>query len=211
MFRRAILRVLPAVAVASAFSLPALSWADAAPNAFIQSVSDEVLTTLRNDAAVRAGQFTAVMAAVDRVVLPNINFTRMTASATGPKWRQATPEQRVQLQNEFKILLVRTYAGALNQVSNETIKVLPLRGEAGNDVLVRSQVIGRAEPIQLDYRLEKTAGKGQGWQIYDVNVMGVWMVDSYRNQFAQALNSGGVDGLIKQLTERNKANASATR
>ena len=208
MFRRTLIRVAPAAALTAALAVPGFSWAaDQAPNVFIETVSQQVLDAIRTDGAVKSGQFNAVMAVVDRIVLPNVDFNRMTASATGPGWRKATPAQRQQLQGEFKTLLVRTYAGALKAVSNETIDVLPVRNATGNEVLVRSLVRGKNDPIQLDYRLEKTPNKGQGWQIYDVNIMGVWMVENYRNQFAQAINAGGVDGLIKQLQDRNKANA----
>ena len=209
MFRRSLIRVAPALVLGAALGVPGMSWAaDEAPNTFIDKVTTQVLDAIRNDPNIKSGQFEAVMAAVDRIVLPNVNFKRMTASATGPGWRKATPQQQGQLQTEFKTLLVRTYAGALKSVSNETVDVLPMRNASGNEVLVRSLVRGKGDPIQLDYRLEKTPGKGQGWQVYDVNIMGVWMVDNYRNQFAQAINAGGVDGLIKQLQDRNKANAS---
>ena len=208
MFRRSLIRVAPALVLGAALGVPGMSWAaDEAPNTFIDKVTTQVLDAIRNDPNIKSGQFEAVMAAVDRIVLPNVNFKRMTASATGPGWRKATPAQQTQLQGEFKTLLVRTYAGALKSVSNETVDVLPMRNATGNEVLVRSLVRGKGDPIQLDYRLEKTPGKGHGWQVYDVNIMGVWMVDNYRNQFAQAINAGGVDGLIQQLQDRNKANA----
>jgi phospholipid transport system substrate-binding protein len=210
MFRRTLIRVAPALTLGAALAFPSLSWADEAPNTFIETVTNQVLDAIRSDPQIKAGQFNAVMAAVDRIVLPNVNFKRMTASATGPGWRKATPQQQEQLQNEFKTLLVRTYAGALKSVSNETVDVLPMRNATGNEVMVRSLVRGKGDPIQLDYRLEKTPGKGHGWQVYDVNIMGVWMVESYRNQFAQAINAGGVDGLIKQLQDRNRANASSS-
>jgi phospholipid transport system substrate-binding protein len=137
--------------------------------------------------------------------MPNVNFTRMTASAVGRNWRQATPEQQKRLQEEFKSMLVRTYAGALSQVKDQTINVKPLRGQAGDtEVIVRTEILGRGEPIQLDYRMEKTAG---GWKIYDLNVLGVWMVETYRTQFAQEISARGIDGLIATLAQRNKSGA----
>jgi len=112
------------------------------------------------------------------------------------------------LQDEFKILLVRTYAGALAQVSHQTIVMKPLRSAPEDkEVMVRTEVKGRGDPIQLDYRLEKTPGVGAGWKIYNLNVMGVWLVETYRSQFAQQIGTKGVDGLIDALTEQNKANA----
>ena len=148
------------------------------------------------------------MVLVDSKVMPNVNFQRMTASAVGPAWRQASPEQRKRLQDEFKTLLVRTYSGALAQVSDESIQVKPLRAApTDNEVMVRSEVRGRGDPIQLDYRLEKTPGSGAGWKIYNLNVLGVWLVETYRSQFAQEISQKGLDGLIAALADRNKANA----
>jgi phospholipid transport system substrate-binding protein len=140
--------------------------------------------------------------------MPNVNFQRMTAAAVGPAWRQATPEQQKRLQEEFKTLLVRTYSGALSQVDDQTISVKPLRASPEDkELVVRTEVRGRGDPIQLDYRLEKTPGQGAGWKIYNLNVLGVWLVETYRSQFAQEINSKGIDGLIASLAERNKTNA----
>jgi phospholipid transport system substrate-binding protein len=131
----------------------------------------------------------------------------MTASAVGPAWRQATPEQQQRLQEEFKKLLVRTYAGALDQVSDQSVTVRPFRGSPDDkEVLVRTEVRGSGDPVQLDYRLEKTPGEAGGWKIYNLNVLGVWLVDTYRSQFAQEINAKGIDGLIARLAERNKQN-----
>ena len=149
---------------------------------------------------------TKVIALVDSQIMPNVSFTRMTASAVGRNWRQATPEQQKRLQDEFKTLLIRTYSGALEQVNDQVITVKPQRGAAtDNEVVVRTEVRGRGDPIQLDYRLEKTPS---GWKIYNLNVLGVWLVETYRSQFAQEINAKGVDGLIATLTERNRSNAS---
>ena len=195
-------------AIALALAAPVARAADEAPDAMIGRLSSEVLKTIRVDPAVRKGDVDQLMAIVDAKIMPNVNFTRMTASATGPGWRQATPDQRQRLQAEFKTLLVRTYAGALKQVSNQTVEVLPLRAlPTDKEVVVKTLVKGRGDPIQLDYRLEKTPGQGSGWKIYDLNVLGVWLVDNYRPQFAQQINSGGIDRLIGSLAERNKTNA----
>ena len=144
---------------------------------------------------------------VDERIMPNVNFPRMTASAVGPAWRQATPEQQKRLQDEFKTLLVRTYAGALSQVSTQTIVLKPLRSNPEDkEVLVRTEIKGGGDPIQLDYRLEKTAGQGAGWKIYNLNVLGVWLVETYKSQFTQEINAKGIDGLIGSIADRNKAN-----
>lgn len=181
--------------------------ADEPPDAVIQRLSNSVLENIRNDKSIKEGDLTQVMALVDAKIMPNVNFKRMTASAIGPTWRQATPEQQTRLQEEFKILLVRIYAGALAQVSDQTILIKPLRAAPQDqEVLVRTEVRGRSDPIQLDYRLEKTPGEGSGWKIYNLNVLGVWLVETYRSQFAREINNSGIDGLIKLLAERNKAN-----
>jgi phospholipid transport system substrate-binding protein len=145
---------------------------------------------------------------VDSKIMPNVDFRRMTAAAVGPAWRQATPEQQKRLQDEFKILLVRTYSGALAQVNDQIVSIKPQRSEpTDTDVVVRTEVRGHGDPIQLDYRLEKTPGQGAGWKIYNLNVLGVWLVETYRTQFAQEISAKGVDGLIATLVERNKSNA----
>lgn len=196
-----------------ACSLPAQA-ADEAPDAMMRRLSTEVLETLRTDKTLRSGDIPYVMGMVDKIVMPNVNFRRMTAAAVGPAWRQATPAQQQRLQDEFKRLLVRTYAGALSQVKDQTVTVKPLRAAPEDkDVLVRSEVRGRGDPVQLDYRLEKTPGVGAGWKIYNLNVMGVWLVETYRSQFAQEINKSanvqqGIEDLIAALAARNQSNAS---
>jgi phospholipid transport system substrate-binding protein len=182
--------------------------ADEAPDAFIKRLSTEMLDLVKTDPALKNGDVQRINNMVDARVMPHLNFQRMTAAAVGPGWRQATPEQKARLQDEFKLLLVRTYSGALTQIKDHTIAVKPLRSAEGDvEVLVRSEIRGGPEPIQLDYRLEKTPGQGAGWKIFNLNVMGVWLVDTYRSQFAQEINAKGVDGLIVTLAERNKSNA----
>lgn len=209
MIRRSLFRLAAAVfaTAAMAGAWPLAHAADEAPDALIKRLSDEVLTIIRTDRSVQSGDVNRIMTVVDGKVMPHVNFQRMTASAVGPAWRQATPDQRRKLQEEFKLLLVRTYSGALSQVSEETVSVKPLRAQPGDtDVVVRSEIRGRGEPIQLEYRMEKAA---DGWKIYNLNVLGVWLVETYRSQFAQEINAKGVDGLIASLAERNRANASA--
>ena len=182
--------------------------ADEAPEALIKRLSTDVLNTIKADKTLQSGDVSKIMVLVDSKIMPNVNFQRMTASAAGPAWRKATPEQQKRLQEEFKTLLVRTYAGALSQVSDQDVFMKPLRASPEDqELVVRTEIRGRADPIQLDYRLEKTPSQGAGWKIYDLNVLGVWLVDTYRGQFAQEINAKGIDGLIATLTERNKANA----
>ena len=188
-------------------AVPALA-ADEAPDALIKRLSSDVLDSIKGDKTIQSGDVSRIVALVDQKIMPNVNFQRMTASAVGPAWRQASPEQQKRLQEEFKTLLVRTYAGALAQVSDQTIVVKPLRAAPDDkELVVRTEVKGRGDPIQLDYRLEKTPGQGSGWQIFNLNVLGVWLVETYRSQFAQEINAKGLDGLISTLGDRNKSNA----
>lgn len=181
--------------------------ADTAPEELVQRVSTEVIEAVKADKAIQAGDIRKIIALVDDKILPHLNFQRMTSSAVGRYWRQATPEQQKRLQEEFKTLLVRTYAGALTQVRDHNVVMRPMRSKPEDtEVVVRTQIKGSGEPIQLDYRLEKADG---AWQIYDVNVLGVWLVDNYRSSFAQEISAAGIDGLIAKLTERNKAAATA--
>ena len=212
MNRRVLVRYTAAWAAVAALAVAPLaaSAADMAPDAMIQKLSDEVLNTLKTDQAIRSGDLSKVTSYVDSVVMPNVDFRRMMASAVGPKWRTATAAQQQQLQDEFKKLMVSTYAGALNQVSDQTINVKPVRMQPDDkEVVVRSEVVGRGDPIQLDYRLQKTPGQGMGWKIYNLNVMGIWMVETYRNQFQEELNKpgGSPQTLIDSIIARNKANA----
>ncbi len=186
--------------------------AEEAPDALVKRLSTDVLETIKADKSIALGDTAKVVSLVETKVMPHLNFERMTASAVGPAWRQATPEQKKRLQDEFKTLLVRTYSGALSQVSDQVITVKPFRAAADDkEVIVKTEIKGRGDPIQLDYRLEKTPGAGAGWKIYNLNVLGIWLVETYRSQFAQEINSKGLDGLITALADRNKANAAAKK
>ena len=181
---------------------------DEAPEAFVKRVSVEVLDSIKADKGMRNGDVNRVMVLVDTRIMPNLDFARMTASAVGPAWRQASPDQKARLQEEFKTLLTRTYSGALAQVGDQTVEVKPVRGSAEDkELVVRTEIKNGGEIVQMDYRLVKTPGQGTGWKIYNLNVMGVWLVDTYKTQFAQEINAKGLDGLINSLSERNKANA----
>lgn len=188
------------IAVASA-----AAFAQQAPDQLVKQVSSEVLDAAKADKSIQAGDVQKVSALVEAKVMPHVNFQRMTASAVGRYWRQATPDQQKKLQDEFKTLLVRTYSGALAQVRDQTVQLKPMRSSPEDtEVIVRTEIRGKGDPIQLDYRLEKAA---DGWKIYDVNVLGVWLVENYRNSFAQEIGAGGIDGLIAKLIERNKSAA----
>jgi phospholipid transport system substrate-binding protein len=171
----------------------------------VQQVADQALVALKADASVRAGNTARVNQIVDELLLPYIDFEKTTRLSAGRYWRQATPEQQVALVKAFRATLGRTYSGALTKVDDSTsMKTLPFRGDdTASDVVVKSQVFqhSNTQPVQLDYRLEKTA---QGWKIYDLNVENVWLIENYRNQFAQQIGQNGIDGLIAALNQKNK-------
>ncbi|MGH1359743.1 MAG: MlaC/ttg2D family ABC transporter substrate-binding protein [Burkholderiaceae bacterium] len=179
-----------------------------APDQLIDQVSTEVLTKIKADPKIQAGDFSRISTLVDETIMPHVNFERMTALAVGRGWRAATPEQRAALVKEFRILLLRTYSGAMSQLKDETVKMRPLRAKPGDDeVIVRSNIVGRGEPIQLNYRMEKLP---DGWKIFDINVLGVWLIETYRNQFKQIVNRDGVDGLLNTLVKKNQQFAQAS-
>ncbi|KAB2876924.1 MAG: ABC transporter substrate-binding protein [Burkholderiaceae bacterium] len=196
MFRAALTGLILCVA-------QALALAEVAPDAFVQQLSSEVIGVVKSDAAIQAGDVSRIRVLVDTKILPHVDLRRMVVKSVGPQWRTATPEQRKRLTEEFKTYLINTYAGALTQVKDQSIKLRPVRtGANANEVVVGTDVVGRGDPIQLDYRLEKS---GDSWKIYDFNVLGLWATDSFRSQFARELSVGGIDGLIDRLAEKNKA------
>lgn len=182
----------------------------AAPDAFVKGITADVFATVKGDKAIQGGDVRKLIGVVDTKILPNVNFQRMTATALGRNWRTATPEQQKKLQDEFKTLLVYTYAGAVAQIKDQVVEFKPMRSRPEDtEVVVRTVVKGKGDPIQIDYRLEKA---GDAWKIYDVNVLGAWLVQTYQSSFAQEVNASGIDGLIGKLVERNKqlANKKAT-
>ena len=175
-----------------------------APDALVKRISLEVIEAAKNDKEIQAGNQRRVMDLVESKILPHVDAPRMTMLATGRFWRDATPQQKQKLTTEFRTLLVYTYSGALSQIKNETIEFRPMRANpADTDVEVRSQVnMARGEPTTLNYRVAKTAA---GWKIYDVNVMGAWLVETYKGSFSSEISKSGIDGLIKTLAEKNKS------
>jgi phospholipid transport system substrate-binding protein len=193
---------LPLVAAGLLAVAPGARAEAATPEALVQRIATDVIAAAKADPAVQAGDVSKIIALVDQKVMPSVDFEAVTRSAVGVPWRSATPEQRTRLQAEFKQLLVRVYAGALTQLKDQNITVTgtqPVQGST--QVVVRSEVRGKGEPIKLDYRLDKA---GDAWKIIDVNVGGIWLVRNYHSQFAPVLNQGGLDGLIARLAEQNK-------
>lgn len=187
---------------ASAIASSAMAQAEA-PDALVRRVSSDVLATVKADPSIQAGDVDRIVALVNDKILPYFDFERMTASAIGPRWNDATPAQKQSLQEQFKILLVRVYSGTLAQARDRTIEPRPLRDAVTDPtVVVRTEVRGKGDPVELDFRLEHA---GASWRIYDMNVGGVWLVDNYRGSFAQEIGSVGIDGLIARLSEKNKA------
>lgn len=196
--------------LALAFALASTAVAHAAPvapDALVRQVSTGIIDAAKADKSLKTGDIRPILALVETQVMPHVDAETVTRSAVGPQWRGATPEQRKRLQDEFKILLVRVYGGAISQLGEQTVeitKTLPVPGS--EQVVVQSEMRGKGEPIKLDYRLRKD---GETWKVIDVNIGGLWLVQNYRTQFAQELTKGGVDGLISALAERNKAGAAA--
>ncbi|HBZ07170.1 MULTISPECIES: MlaC/ttg2D family ABC transporter substrate-binding protein [Massilia] len=178
-----------------------------APDVLVKRISADVIETVKADKDIQAGNRAKIMDLVNSKILPHVDAEKMTAQAAGPFWRQATPEQQKRLSEEFRTLLVYTYSGALSQIKNETVEFKPMRSSPQDtDVEVRSQVnVTRGEPITLNYRLSKG---NQGWKIYDINVLGAWLVETYKGTFKAEINKSGIDGLITRLAERNRQLAS---
>ncbi|MDE2428480.1 MAG: ABC transporter substrate-binding protein [Burkholderiales bacterium] len=191
-----------------AFAAPGMA-AEEAPDQLMKRLSQEILDIAKNDKDIQGGNQKRVYELVESKILPYIDFQRMTSLAAGKNWRSATPEQQQQLTNEFRSLLVFTYSGAISQIKDQRVEFKPMRAAPEDtEVEVRSQVIqSRGEPIQLNYRLQKMPG---GWKIYDINVLGAWLVETYKGTFTAEISKSGIDGLIKALAEKNKRLAAAS-
>lgn len=173
------------------------------PDGLIKFVVEDVLIVIKNDKAIQSGDFRKINALVDEKILPYSDFQKTTRMSMGRNWSKASPAQQDQITQEFKILLIRIYGGALAQIKDQKMQYKPFRSSPDDtDVIVRTAILGKGDPIQLDYRLEKSAN---GWKVYDINILGAWLVESYRNQFNDQISKGGIDGLIKFLQDRNTA------
>ena len=205
MFQRTISSLIFAAATLGATA----AFAQTAPDVMIKQVAGDVIESVKNDKAIQAGDISRIHGLVDTQVMPHVDFQRMTAAVVGKSWKTATPDQQAKLQAEFKTLLIRTYAGALTKVNAQTsVELKPTRSAPDDaDVTIRTNIKGTGgDPIEIDYRLEKLPAE---WKIYDVNVLGVWLVDQYKSSFAQQIASNGIDGLISALVAKNKAPAPA--
>jgi phospholipid transport system substrate-binding protein len=175
------------------------------PDALIKMVVTEVMTTVKADPDIQKGNIPKIVDLVEKKIVPYTDMRRTTEMAMGPNWKKASPEQQAQLTSEFKNLLIRTYSGALSQLRDQTVQFKALRAAPEDkEVVVKTVVLGRGDPVPLDYRLEKTAN---GWKV--MNIMGVWLIEAYRNQFSNQISQNGIEGLVKFLQDRNKQLASA--
>jgi phospholipid transport system substrate-binding protein len=175
-----------------------------APDALVRKVTEDVMGTIKSDPEIKAGNVSRIQALVQEKILPYVNFQKMTASAVGRNWSQASPEQQKQITEQFRQLLIYTYSGALTDVSDQKVDYRPFRGDLSDPVVqVDTRIINPrgGEPIVLNYKLDK---EGADWKIIDVNVVGVWLVQNYQNSFQQEVSRGGIEGLIKSLTARRK-------
>ncbi|PTQ79059.1 phospholipid transport system substrate-binding protein [Nitrosospira multiformis] len=178
--------------------------AEVSPDTLVDNTAQEVLSIVRQDKELRAGNMAKILDLVEAKVLPHFNFTRMTRLAMGKNWNKATPQQQEELVKEFRTLLVRTYSNALSTYSDYKIKVEPVRSKAGDtDTTVKTKVMqDSGQPVDIDYSMEKT---GDGWKVYDVTVAGVSLVTNYRSTFNSQVREGGVEKLLKTLGDKNRA------
>jgi phospholipid transport system substrate-binding protein len=176
------------------------------PDALIKMVVSDVMASVKTDPDIQKGNIPKIVDLVEKKIAPYTDMRRTTEMAMGPNWKKATPEQQNQLVVEFKSLLMRTYSGALSQLRDQTVQFKAFRAAPeDNEVVVKTVVLARGDPVSLDYRLEKT---DKGWRVYDMNIMGVWLIEAYRNQFSNQISQNGIDGLVKFLQDRNKQLAS---
>ena len=172
------------------------------PDGLIKSLVTDVMASVKSDPEIQKGNIPRIVDLVEKKIVPYTDMKRTTEMAMGQNWKKANPEQQAQLTLEFKNLLIRTYSGALSQLRDQTVQFKPFRAAPDDtEVTVKTVVIGHGDPVPLDYRLEKTSA---GWRVYDMNIMGVWLIEAYRNQFANQISQNGMDGLVKFLQERNK-------
>ena len=176
------------------------------PDVMMKTITSEVLDQLKSDKQIQSGNITRITELVNEKILPYTDFTRTTRLVMGRNWNTATPQQQKDIVEQFKMLLIRTYSGALAQVRDQQIQYKPFRMNPDDtDTVVRSVVVSNGSPVELDYRLYKTP---DGWRVYDINVLGAWLIQAYQQQFNEQISQHGVDGLLQFLTQRNQQLAS---
>ena len=176
---------------------------DSTPDGLVKAMVSDVMNTIKGDKEIQSGNISKVIDLVETKIVPYTDFRKTTQLAVGKNWSRATPEQQNKIVAEFKTLLMRTYAGALTQVKDQTVTFRPFRMDpTDTEVVVRTQIMNKGDAIQLDYRLTKV---GDSWRLYDINVLGAWLIEAYRGQFNTQISANGIDGLIQFLQDRNIA------
>lgn len=202
LWARALKSCVLATAAAAAFAVHAQS---VGPDVLVKKTSEEVLNIIRSDKEIRAGNTARITQLIEEKVAPHFDFNRMTRLAVGRSWRDATDEQKTALTGEFRTLLVRSYAAAFTAYTGIAMEYRPFRMNPDDKEAVVQTLIklpGGAQPVAVDYDMESTS---DGWKVYDVRVAGASLIINYRNLFAQEIQNGGLDGLLKSLVEKNKA------
>ena len=181
------------------------SFAAEAPDELVKRTAEDVLTIIKSDKDIQAGNQEKLFALTEEKILPNFNFDKVSRLVLGKNWTKATPDQKTAFQSEFKSLLLRTYATALSKYKNQTIEYAPLRmADGATTASVKTSIVqSGGQPIAVNYSLEKQADAS--WKVYDIVIEGVSLVTNYRGQFAQEIRQNGLDSLIKKLADKNKA------
>jgi phospholipid transport system substrate-binding protein len=201
--RQMLRKVLSVLSVTTFIAFSGQLHAQEAPDKMVQRVTAEVMTAVKADRDIRKGDRRSIQQVINDLILPNLDFERTTMLAMGRYWREATPTQQKQIEEQFRLLLIYTYSGAMSQIRDQKIQYEPLRADpADTDVALYANAISTGgQPIRFGYRLIKSPA---GWKVYNVNVLGAWLVEAYKENFASEIRSSGIDGLIKTLTEKNK-------
>lgn len=197
-------KIFTITAVFFSIGLVSPASAEEAPDKLIARISQEIIDLVKSDKEVKSGNRQRIQEIVESKILPHVDFEYTTALTMGRHWRDATPEQKKRLSEEFRDLLMYTYSGAMSQIKEPTLRFKPLRmAPDETDVEVRSQVIGRrgGNPVDVSYRLRKSP---EGWKVYDVNVLGIWLIGTYKQSFSSEVQRSGIDGLIKTLDAKNE-------
>lgn len=179
-------------------------WAEEAPDVLVKRITREVIAIARSDKEIKGGNRSRIEALVETKIMPHVDFQRTTALTVGRYWRETSAQQRQRLTDEFRALLMHTYAGAMSRIGDQQLEFKPLRADPDDtEVEVRFEVARSrgGDPVQVSYRLYKTP---DGWKVYDVNVLGAWLIETYKNTFSAEIQRGGIDGLIRTLADKNR-------
>jgi phospholipid transport system substrate-binding protein len=199
-----IIRQISKVVVVLVASLSMHAYAaEEGADALVKRISQEIIAIAKTDKSIQAGDRNKIEEVVEAKILPHVDFSRMTSLAVGRNWRDANADQQKQLITEFRTLLIHTYSGAISQIKDQNVEFKPFRAAPEDtEVEVKSMVTqSRGEPLQLSYRLAKLP---TGWKIYDINILGAWLVETYKGSFAAEVKKTGIDGLLKVLIDKNK-------